>query len=63
MPDIVHKYGNDGTLSVNLHPSKSSNDEEALAFLKKANYVTFKKDALDASIAFAFELIALNKKG
>lgn len=63
MPDIASKYGNNGVLSVKLNPSTSSQEEDTKAFLKKSNYVNFKKNSADASMAFAFELIAQNKAG
>lgn len=61
IPDVHDKYGGNSAISIKVNPATSSNDEEALTFLKKNNKFVFKKDALDLSVAMAFELLVQNE--
>lgn len=61
LPDVHDQYGGDKAISVRLNPASSSNDEEAPNFLKKSNKFVFKKDAVELSIAMAFELLVENE--
>lgn len=56
LPEVVDKYGKDKALSVKLNPAET--DEESSVYASKNNKVTFKKDAAEVVLAWAFELLA-----
>lgn len=56
LPDVVDKYGKDKSLSVKLSPVET--DDEAIQYVSKNNKFTFKKDAAEVVLAWAFELLA-----
>ena len=51
VPEFDQEYAKDTPFSILIAPKESCQDEEALAFLKKNNKATFKRDAVDILVA------------